>query len=137
MQRKHFMALAFTLVLILALSTSSFAETNEISPYYSYTSRISAILSISGGVATCTGEARPTYVTTSADLRVKLQRLVSEDWVTIATWTDSAEGSRVVATGTKTVSSGFSYRVLAEVDIKDQNGKILETVSKLSAIVDY
>lgn len=135
MQRQKVLFVVLISFLVMVCSGS---QAKSISPRYSDTLTISATLTITDGNASCYGSVKPTDNSNNATVKVKLQRLEGGDWNTIFTWTASSQNGRLAgAGGSKTVSSGYSYRVLTEGEIKAPDGEILESPSVTSAVKDY
>lgn len=133
MQKKMLVATVLLTVFMLAATMAYAAAPNVASPMFSYTNSISASLTLNGGEATCSANAKPSNSSTSNSFSAKLQRLEGSNWVTVKTWTDSStNGEKVYAGGTKTVSTGYTYRVQATLTVKDANGKVLETATVTS-----
>lgn len=129
------LAIAFLVVMLLPLH----AIAEPVSPYYSYTGAISAELSISGGKAECGGSIRPDNGY-SASVRVVLYR--SSDgkiWTQIASWSDSSSnsGTTVSAGGSKSLSSGYKYKVTAFGTVKNSSGTTVESPSKSTSVKTY
>lgn len=136
--QKKLIALALTFLFLFS-SVSAFAQIlPPISPYYSDTSIIGASLSIDGGVASCDGLVSPNSSTKIATVSVRLQRLVDGRWRQLASWSETASaGSTAAAGGRKSVSKGYSYRVMVYGTVKDADGNVLERTSCASNTIDY
>ena len=136
--QKKLIGLALVLVILIS-SASAFAQIlPPISPYYTDTSLIGAGLSINNGVASCDGFVSPNSSSKIATVSVRLQRLVDGRWSQIASWSDTASaGLTAAATGTKSVTKGYSYRVMVYGTVKDAAGNVLERTSRASYTVDY
>lgn len=118
-------------ILLLCLNTSASALT--VVPFYTYTTSISAQLSISGtGTATCIGEVEPASSTYSVSVDVALEQLKNGSWSTFAKWSG---GSYVK--GTKSLTAGYSYRVVVTGTVRGPNGNILETPTKTTSTKSY
>lgn len=126
--------ISFTIALALLLSTVTLAAIREpdAQPNYTYVSGVSANLSISGGTAKVTSRITP-QGSRKTTLTARLQQKVGGKWKTIATWTDSNDSGTSEAGGSKSVSSGYSYRAYVTGRVYDASGKVLETVDKASA----
>jgi len=124
--------------LVLMLSIVSVAHAEEgIMPCYSYTSSIAASLSISGGVAKAAGKITPED-SRHTSITVRLQRESSSGtWVTISTWTGSNAGGKSEAGGTKSLTSGYDYRVYVTGKVYNSAGTVIETIDKYSATKSY
>lgn len=138
MYSKRLWILAMVILLIFNVATAYAAKPYEIAPCFVYTKKVTASLSISSGIATCQGTAQAISSDNRASLTVKLQRLENGSWITIATWTNSAQnGAQASVVETKGISTGYEYRVLSEAKILDKNGKTLETATATSPIKNY
>lgn len=81
-----------------------------ITPFYTYTSNISASLTFSGDKAVCSGSVLPTG-TYSASVTVTLYKKNGSSWAYVSSWSDSATGgNEAYASGSSTVGSG-TYKV--------------------------
>ncbi|MDO4350701.1 MAG: hypothetical protein Q4C35_08730 [Eubacteriales bacterium] len=136
--QKKLVGLALAFVILVA-SVSAFAQIlPPISPYYTDTSLIGAGLSIENGVAKCDGFVTPNSSTKIATVSVRLQRLVNGRWSQLASWSETASaGSTAVAGGNKSISKGYSYRVMVYGTVKDANGNVLERTSCASNTKQY
>lgn len=105
---------------------------------YTHTDFIKAGLSISGGTAECSGSVQP-IVGYSASIRVVLYRsLDGSSWTEIASWSDSADASDTAsAGGSKSISSGYQYKVTSFGTVKNSGGTTVESTTKTSAIKSY
>lgn len=94
---------------------------------YTYTSNVYCGFSISSsGVASCDGDVYPKSGY-SASVAVKLQQN-DGGWKTIATWTGSGQaGKAASASGTKSVSAGYDYRVVVEGTVRNSSGTVVES----------
>lgn len=133
------------IILICLLSLSAIAglahanvvnESLYLSPRYQYTAAISTSLDISGGQAMAAGRIDPNSLMRTSVV-VKLQRLESGTWKTIRTWTDSNTAGASEAGGTKTVDSGYDYRVHVTGKVYNTSGVVLETVTMTSSTKSY
>ena len=114
-----------SVILLVGLVSIGFASTytpyalNEddaqpiiMTPFYTYTDRITVNLSFSGDKAVCSGSVYPegTY---SASVTVTLYKKNGSSWTYVNSWSDSATGgNEAYACGSSTVSSG-TYKVTA------------------------
>lgn len=133
---KNVLCLGMCLVLIVAMTGAAFADV-RIRPCYMYVDEIRAHLSIQAGTAKVSGSVFPSggFRTT---VIVRLQRESSTGlWTTIDTWSGSNRSGRSEAGGTKTLICGHNYRVCVTGKVYDENGTLLETVSKYSATKAY
>ena len=133
---KQSICLGLSLLLVLFVATVASAE-GTIMPRYTYVSKINSTLSISSGTASAVG-----LVTTSQKLKtsiiVRLQREYSSGkWTTISTWTSSNESGASEAGGTKTLTSGYNYRVYVTGKVYDSAGTVIETVERYSTTKSY
>lgn len=124
--------------LVLMLSIVNVASVEEgIMPCYSYTSSIAASLSISDGVAKAAGKITPED-SQHTSITVRLQRKSSSGtWSTISTWTGSNAGGKSEAGGTKSLTSGYDYRVYVTGKVYNSTGTVIETIDKYSATKSY
>lgn len=130
--------------LLLACCTSVGAYADEetagdITPFYEYAKNVTAILSIdSSGNATCQGRIIPKESSYSCSITVQLKRKSGSTWTTVATWSDSGKGlSGASAGGTRSVSSGYSYKVSVSATVKNASGDVVENPSKDSSVKTY
>lgn len=127
---RKFVGIMVTMAILLSFSGfSSWAE--GIAPQYIHIDRITASLSISGGVATCSGQAKPSSDAVTSHITLKLQQKDGNTWKAVASWSGSASkpGGSAVVTGTKTLIKGNAYRVVAYAIMKDADNNIVENGS--------
>ncbi|MPN35030.1 hypothetical protein SDC9_182524 [bioreactor metagenome] len=138
MKNKRTALTVFLLSLVLVLGMVMSASAAEVTPYYSYTDDVAASLRISGGQATCGGSVSAMNPSNKCSVTATLKRQEGSSWVTVsgATWSGSGTGS-AFASGTKSVSSGYSYRVFVTGKVMTPSGTLLETVTVQSKIVAY
>lgn len=122
------------MLLLVGLLMSGLVTAHAAQAVLRYTgiSELTATLSMSSaGGAKCKGsaEVRSGY---TVDLTVELK----QDGYTIKTWTNSGTGT-VSASGTYYVMSGHEYVVTTTAEVKDSNGRIIETPSKDSLVSSY
>ena len=124
--------------LMLVLSVTSFASAEcTIMPRYTYASAVSANLSITSGTARAVGKVA-TDQNLKTSIIVRLQKEYSSGkWTTISTWTGSNESGASEAGGTKTLTSGYNYRVYVTGKVYDSAGTVIETVDKYSTTKSY
>lgn len=103
-------------ILMTLFFTFGFAEENQITPRYSYTSFITAGLDINGSTAACSGTVTPSG-SYSASVTVTLYRQNGSSWVYIDSWSGSATGgASACAGGSATITSG-TYKVVTRGNI--------------------
>jgi hypothetical protein len=114
------------------------ANKQQFSVMYVSTNYISANLSISGGTAECSGLIIPAS-DCSASIRVVLYRSADgSSWSQVASWSGSAgDGETATSGGSKTLSSGYQYKVTAYGTVRNSNNAIVESPTKASAIKSY
>lgn len=132
---KKIVAAILCAMLIVTMGISAFAS-DDVMPCYTYTSTVSASLSISSGTATAKGSIVP-YNSRPTSVKVQLQRYSDGQWSTISTWKDSDTGGVSSAGGTKTVTSGYSYRTFVTGYVYDSDGVVIEVVSCISNTKTY
>lgn len=127
--------------MVVLLPLHAFAELTPpiVSPYYNYTSVISADLTISGGKAECAGTIKPDSGYT-ASIRVVLYRSSDgKSWTEMDSWSNSSgsSGAAVSASGSKSLSSGYKYKVTAFGTVKNSSGTTVESPTKSTSIKSY
>lgn len=144
---KRIMPLALCLCLLCGGSMRTFAEQvigeeileeeTVIRPYMDYIARASCFLYIdSSGKATTDCSAYGYQgTTTKVSITANLQQYKDGRWVTIRTFTESANSHRASLYETTTISKGYTYRVTAEV--KAYSGSSVETRSLTSSEASY
>lgn len=133
---KRSICLVLSLLLVLFTATAASAECT-IMPRYAYVSTINSSLSISSGTARAVGKVA-TDQNMKTSIIVRLQREYSSGkWTTISTWTSSNESGASEAGGTKTLTSGYNYRVYVTGKVYDSAGTVIETVDKYSTTKTY
>lgn len=134
-----FMVLCVTSVLVpvSAYSMTEGTAQDMMDPKFIGTMSISSTLDINdSGTASCSGSVllRPGY---RGELTVVLQRSTNgRDWVEVESWFASGS-SKVWIDDSKTVVSGYQYRVLSSADIYSSSGTFVESTNKTSSIVEY
>lgn len=123
------------LVLVFAIG-SAYAE-GTIGARYTHTSSIVASLSINGGSAKASGKITPEN-SEATSILVRLQKETNPgEWTTIATWSGTKASGRSEAGGSKSVTSGYNYRVYVTGKVYDSSGNVIETVDKYSSTRSY
>lgn len=114
------------LTLILCMSLITNAHASEITPRYTYTTTISANISINSiGVATCHSYAITYDSSHTIKLYCYLQYKENDSWITLKYWTTSATECAALEKY-YAVASGYEYRVRTVAYIYDSDGKYLE-----------
>lgn len=133
--RKSICLMLCILVLISSIGVA-YAD-DDIMLCYTYVDSIKASLNISSGTATATGNVIPAGSMKSS-VTVRLQREGSSgNWSTISTWTGTNEKGKSEAGGTKSLVSGYNYRVYVTGKVYDSKGNVVETVNKYSTTKAY
>ncbi len=130
----HKLVRILSLVLVLAVLLVPMAALAR----YAYISSITAGLSISGGTAYCDG----TFAVEggyAASVKVVLRQSADggKTWSNYASWSGSSSTGAIGAGGSKSLVSGFQYKVTTYGTCKDSSGNTLETASKDSATKTY
>jgi len=105
--------LLITLSIILTLSFTGAAIALE-SPTtrYTYISSTENYLGINGsGLATCSTKIIADSYVDSVNISMYLQKLSGTTWVTVQSWSGSANGNRLNLYKTQYVGSGYQYRL--------------------------
>lgn len=90
------------------------AEDPGIEPYAEYYSHLSTQVKITGGTATATANiVGKIGLTTKLSTQLNLQRYSGRGWITVASWTETANGSVLSMSKTKAVPKGYKYRTKA------------------------
>ena len=84
----------------------------ELPTDYATLSNCSADIAKSGNVVTCQGFVRA-KISTNLSIKLELQRMSGGAYTTIATWTKTGTGVSLSDSRTKTVASGYTYRLKA------------------------
>lgn len=108
-----------------------------IRPYMDYIARASCFLYIDSNGKATTDCSVYGYqgITTKVTITANLQQYKGGRWVTIKTFTESANSHRAYLCETTTISKGYTYRVTAEV--KAYNGSNVETRNLTSSESSY
>ena len=129
--------LFLVLVTLLSFSLNSFAlavQEPEIQPYYSYTSNVNTLLSISGEKAMCsailTGKSG---TTTKVKITMTLEKKVLFWWSEKETWTQTFNSYSGTLSKTYSDAGSGTYRVSAEYVA--YSGTKSETITDTSAEV--
>lgn len=134
---KKLICLVLCMAMSLAMVNVAMAETTVIvQPKYSHTLLITVSFNLTAGIARAAGEIQPRddYETR---VTVRLQQKVGNSWITLETWTGHKDPGTSEAGGTRSVDLGYSYRVYVIGRVFDDNGYVLETVSKYSDVKTY
>ena len=116
---------------------NEFADRLVISPLYTNISAIYANLSINGATSYCNGRIQTATSGATTSVSVYLQRSTDGvTWSTLKTWSGSGTYS-ADASGQYAISSGYQYRVSVYGSVRDQNGSLLESATKYSAVKTY
>ena len=92
-------------------------------------------LEITNGVANIVSSVRGTYgSTTECKIELKLQKKVLFWWSTVETWEKTAQSYQATLSATNPVTSGKTYRAVAEVTV--WNGSSSESTTVTSASVE-
>ena len=141
MKRKSLVALLAGL-LLFSFTASVLADDLPdqviVTPYYTYVTSIFADLTISGSTATCIGSGKGSSTSNFTTLTVTLQRQSSgsSSWTNVDSWSSTGTGRDLVRVQkTKSVSSGYSYRVKVSCAITNAQGTQLEKPIKYSDVV--
>lgn len=106
-------------------------------PRFDYISRISSSLSISAGLANCTGSFT-IYSEYKSKLYVVLQQFKDNRWNEYQSWSESySDSGPKLLEKQYNVPKGYRYRVITTVVILDKNGGELERVACNSPIKEY
>ena len=132
--RKSACTLVLCIVLVLSWCATAFAS--DVMPCYDYTSMVTASLSISSGTATASGYIIPDGSMRSS-VKVQLQRNDDGQWNTIATWRGSNSAGMSSAGGTKSLTSGYTYRTFVTGYVYNSDGVVVEVVSVKSHEKSY
>ena len=128
-------AFCFVLMIFLLVPT---AVAVDIQPRQTQVRGFRVNLSISDdGYAKCVGQVELRDSSHGADLTVELQRSTNgQSWHTIKSW--SASNTGVVDLDKEWyVSSGYTYRVYATVEVSAPDGTVVETVPAYSPTSEY
>ena len=126
------------LLLCMLITTAYAAVPIGIEPQYTHIFIISAALSSSGSTLNCSALGRAKTSNTTTKLKASLQERSSanDDWHTVISWTDTAQGLFTATIGeTYTATSGCQYRLYVTCDINDADGNNLEHGWKYSHTV--
>jgi hypothetical protein len=110
----------------------------QFSVMFIHTNYIRAILSISGTTAECSGSIQPASDCSASILVVLYRSVDGSSWTSMASWSGSAGvGGTASASGSKTLSSGYQYKVTSYGTVRNSNNAIVESPTKTSAIQSY
>ena len=126
--KKRIISLLSTVVIVCIMCTPALANGPiEIEPCYEGASSVRATFNISASgktTSTATVIVLPGY---TADVYLDLQQN-DDGWENIMTWEDSGSG-RIYLNKSYYVESGYEYRAQVTVDIYDDDGSYVETVT--------
>ena len=124
--------LVFALLVPAANAFAATPPTAEVSPgggaKYTYISTIAPKLSVSGTTATYSLKVTGKSSVTSISATLQLQKLSGNTWSDYgSSWSASSSSDLLSTSGTKTVASGGTYRLMVTVTVYTANGS--ETAS--------
>ena len=126
--KKRIISLLSTVAIVCIMCTPALANGPiEIEPCYEGVSSVKVTFNISASgktTSTATVIVLPGY---TADVYLDLQQNDGE-WENIMTWEDSGSG-RIYLNKSYYVESGYEYRAQVTVDIYDDDGSYVETVT--------
>lgn len=127
---KRILVLFLALAILSSMAVPVFAAVVDdpvISPQYTYikTNSVNLTIDTDTGVATCTSSCYATSGYT-VSIECRLQRYTGSSWTTLKTWTSSAIRYTSIAE-TRTVTSGYTYRVYSIFRIYNPSGVLVET----------
>ena len=100
-----------------------------IAPYMLYIVDANCTLSISGTTATVNAWVEgDSFDATKAKVVAELQEKDGNSWTSIATWTDTQNGSYASVYKTKSITSGKTYRVKATVTVWEGSASETQTI---------
>lgn len=129
MKRKMLQLCAFFCCILLSISTVQAEQSTDIQPRYNYLINYSACITVdtTSSTALCTAKIIATG-SLNINAECKLQKLSNNDWVTVASWTETGCGILEIEREHK-VSSGYRYRFTYTAKITN-GSTVLESVSK-------
>ena len=133
-------AFSVFMILVTIITIASFGMAEEPVPPggpvdFTYIDSAAASLSFSGNTARAAGKITPyDHRRTSVTVRLQKSSNGTSGWSTIGTWTGSNPSGISTAAGTKSVSTGYYYRVRTTGKVYDSSGNVLETVVKTTSV---
>jgi hypothetical protein len=120
--RKILIALALVAMMlstVTAFAAESPSEIIAIQPFWTNTSNVNVVLSISGTTANCSAIVEGYSGTTKIVADVTLERKAANGtYTTVKTWTNqSANGSRLLFDESYSVTSGYTYRLTVSAKV--------------------
>ena len=121
---------AFILVIVMLFSVSASASSATVGLRYTHISQGYSRLTInkSTGTAQCYALCSTHNSTDSIIIFGSLERLVGGAWSSVNSWTSTGT-SIAIMNKTQHVSSGYTYRFVANVKIYSSSGSFLETAT--------
>ena len=130
---KRFTSIFLVFITILTIVSFSFAE--EELGRFTYIDSAAASLSFTGNTARAAGKITPyDHRRTTVTVRLQKSSNGTSGWSTIGTWTGSNASGTSTAAGTKSVATGYYYRVQTTGKVYDSSGNVLETVVKTTSV---
>lgn len=129
--------LAIFLLLMLCMSI---VPAGAVQPRYSYVHAMTAGIDRSGSIVTCFGSGHTLCDDTYTYVTVTLLRRAQDGgtWNYVASWSTSTSGMNNAAIERSvSVESGYDYQAYVNVQVKDANGTVLESVGMYSDINSY
>lgn len=138
MKRFRWMAMVLVGVILFAVSSSAFAAVkgDTVSPFYLYTRRVNASLSISdSGKATCSGYVKANSSGGSISITITLYRQSGKSWSKVTSWSVSGTSQILDIEKNKQVTEG-TYKVVLTGSVTNPEGK-KEEVKTTSTEMTY
>lgn len=129
-------AVAIACILILGIVHAS---AGIVRPLYVAIDDFSCSLSISSGNASCFAMITPTNSSYTPSLTLTLKRSTNGvSWNYVDSWFSTGSGIfGAYISESKSVSSGYQYKLFATGTIRDANGTVIERATKNSSIKLY
>ena len=137
MKRIFSVVMVLLLLSAFVIPASADGVENNISPRFTYISKVSTNVSINQntGIATSTAISHADGVA-SMKLVCRLQQKKNGSWVTIKTWSDTGTQQAGVAQQ-RAVYSGYSYRTYVTCYVYNAAGSLLESATCYSTAQNY
>ena len=137
MRRIVCVVVALCVAMIFVTSAMAAVPEQDITPQYTYISKLSAGLTISDatGISNCVGSCFAPSAD-SVKLTCKLQRYTGSAWTTVKTWSATAAHSTAI-TEQYAVYSGYTYRVRITCSVYNASGVLVESGTCYSHQVEY
>ena len=142
---KRFLIVASTLIMIISLSLSGFADIDktriekssmDIQPLFTNITYFYNDFNISSMGNADANAFISAHDVDSVEISISLQQYINGYWLEIKKWNDTSQGTSMGLDGSYYVSSGYIYRTVSTGYVY-KNGKLVESTTDISNLISY